>query len=138
VGGKVDRPTYRAVGRAGKRRVLANWTERWTKEQRKLERAVRPGTDLGNSQVVPEDPPLSGRVLKLHSRLRKAEIVVLVQVRTGRIGLARFLYSREVPGVLSAQCRCGAREETPWHMTLYCIEEAERRQSIRTGGRVDY
>jgi hypothetical protein len=64
---------------------------------------------------------------------------VLEQVRSGRIGLARFLfYSRQVPGVLSEQCRCGAGEETPRHMALYCIEEAERRQSIRMGGRVDY
>jgi hypothetical protein len=38
---------------------------------------------------------------------------MLVQARTGRIGLAKFLYSRKVPGVVSAQCRCGAGEETP-------------------------
>jgi hypothetical protein len=123
--------------------VLASWTERWTKEKRKLERVIRPGTDPGNSQVVPKDPPASGRVLKLHSGLRKAESAVLVQARTGRIGLARFLYSRKVLGVLSAQCRCRAGEETPQHMAIYCIyciEEAERRQSLRTGGRgrVDY
>jgi hypothetical protein len=77
-------------------------------------------------------------VLKLHSGLRKAESAVLVRARTGRIGLARFLYSRKVLGVLSAQCRCRAGEETPRHMAIYCIEEAERRQSLRTGGRVDY
>jgi hypothetical protein len=118
--------------------VLASWTERWTKEKRKLERVVRPGTDPGNSQVAPKDPPPSGRVLKLHSGLRKAESAVLVQARTGRIGLARFLYSRKALGVLSAQCRCRAGEETPRHMAIYCIEEAVCRQSLRTGGRVDY
>jgi hypothetical protein len=65
-------------------------------------------------------------------------IAVLVQARTGRIGLAKFLYNQRVPGVLSAQCRCSAGEETPRHMALYCTEEAERRQDLRTNSRVDY
>lgn len=84
-----------------KHKVLSSWTERWTKEQRKLERIVPPGTDPGTdpgkSQVVPEDPPSSRRVLKLLLGLRKAESAVLAQARTGWIGLARFLYSRKVP-----------------------------------------
>jgi hypothetical protein len=77
-------------------------------------------------------------VLKLHSGLRKAESSVLVQTRTGRIGLAKFLYSRKVPGVLSAQCRCRTGEETPRHMALFCIDEIGRRQHLQVGGRVDY
>jgi len=60
-----------------------------------------------------------------------------VQARTGRIGLARFLYNHKVSGIESAKCRCGAGEETPRHM-VYCTEEAERRQYIRTNGRVNY
>jgi hypothetical protein len=77
-------------------------------------------------------------VLKLHSGLRKAESSVLVQARTGSIGLAKFLYKRKVPGVLSAQCRCGAGEETTRHMALFCTKEAGRRQGLRTNGRVNY
>jgi hypothetical protein len=61
-----------------------------------------------------------------------------VQAPTGRIGLAKFLYNRKVPGVLTAQCRCGAGEETPRHMALFCTDEAERRQHLRVGGRLDY
>lgn len=118
--------------------MLADWTARWTRDQRKQERVVRPGTDLGNCQVVSEDTTLSKRVLKLHSGLRKAESAVLVQAQTGRIGLAKFLYNQRVPGVLSAQCRCSAREETPRHMALYCTEEAERWQDLCTNSRVDY
>jgi hypothetical protein len=121
-----------------KRRVVANWTERWTKEQRRQDRVIHPGTDPGNSGVIPVDAAPNRQVLKMHSRLQKAESAVLVQARTGCIGLARFLYSRKVPGVQSAKCRCGAGDETPRHMALYCIEEAERRQSLRTNGRVDY
>jgi hypothetical protein len=118
--------------------VLRDWTTRWKREQRKLERVVRPGTDLGNKSAVPKDTPPDKRVLKLHSQLRKAESSVLVQACTGRIGLAKFLYSQKVPGVVSAQCRCGAGEETPRHMALVCIEEAGRRQALRTSERVNY
>ena len=63
---------------------------------------------------------------------------MLVQAQTGRIGLAKFLYNQRVPGVLSAQCRCSAREETPQHIALYCTEEAERQQDLRTNRRIDY
>jgi hypothetical protein len=67
-------------------------------------------------------------VLKLHAGLRKAESSILVQARTGRIGLAKFLYNRKVPGILSAQCRCRNGEETPRHIALYCTEETDRRR----------
>jgi hypothetical protein len=99
---------------------------------------VRPGTDSA-SRVIPEYTLLNKAVLKHHSGLRKEESSVLVQARTSRIGLAKFLYSRKVPGILSAQCRCRAGEETPRHMALSCTDETERRQRLRTGGRVlDY
>ena len=120
-----------------KPKVLADWTNRWNARPKRLERVVRPGTDPG-SRAIPEDTPPSKAVLKLHRGLQKAESSILVQTRTGRIGLAKFLYSRKVPGVLSAQCRCGAREETLRHMALYCIEEAGRRLVLRTNGRVNY
>jgi hypothetical protein len=63
---------------------------------------------------------------------------VLVQARTGRIGVAKFLYNRRVPRVLSAQCRCEAGEEPPRHMALFCIEEAGRQQHLQAGGRLNY
>jgi len=96
-----------------KPRALADWAARWTEEQRKRERVVQSGTDPGNCQAVPEDPPPIKGILKLQLGLRKAESSVLVEACTGHIGLAKFLYSRRVPGILSAQCRYGTREETP-------------------------
>jgi hypothetical protein len=106
---------------------------RWIEEQRKQERVVRPGTDPGGRQLVPEDKPPGKKILKLHSMLRKAEISVLLQLRTGRIELAKYLYSRHVPGVLSAQCRCGGAEETPRHMAVFCREESDHRHALQTG-----
>jgi hypothetical protein len=101
-------------------------------------RVVQPGTDPGGRQKVSEDTLLNKGALKLHSGLRKAESSVLVQARTDRSGLARFLYTHKVPGIESTQCRCGAGEEAPRHMALYCAEETERRQHLRTNGRVNY
>lgn len=77
-------------------------------------------------------------MLRLRSRLRIAEISVLIQARTDRTGLAKFLYDRKVPGILLATCRYEAREETPEHMTLGYTEEEERGQDLRAGRRVDY
>ena len=55
---------------------------------------------------------------------------MLVQARTGKIGLAYFLHSRKVPGYESAMCQCGLGMETPRHMALHCAREAERRGSL--------
>ena len=85
-----------------------------------------PGTDPRGRQTVPGDTLLNKGALKLHSRLRKAESSVLVQARTGRIGLARFLFNHKESGIESAKCRCRAGEETPLHMALYYTEEAKR------------
>ena len=81
--------------------MLADWTNRWNAGPRRLERVVRPGTDPG-SRAILEDTPLNKAVLKLYWGLQKAESLILVQTRTGRIGLAKFLYSRKVLRVLSA------------------------------------
>jgi hypothetical protein len=106
--------------------VLEDWTARWTRDQKRTERVVRPGTDPMGRQTVPEDTPSNKGALKLHSRLRKAESLVLVQARTGRIRLARFLYNHKVPGIEVAQCMCRAGEETPQHVAAYCTEETKR------------
>jgi hypothetical protein len=71
--------------------VLEDWTARWIVEQRRAKWVVRPGTDPGGRQAVPKNTPPNRRVLKLHAGLQKAESSVLVQARTGRIGLAKFL-----------------------------------------------
>jgi hypothetical protein len=118
--------------------VLKDWRIRWQKTSRQTERVVRPGTDLGGRQIVVEDTAPDKRVLELHTGLRKAESTMLIQARTGKIGLAKFWYTRKVPGVLSAQCECGRGEETARHMALFCTRERERHQHLRTNGRVDY
>jgi hypothetical protein len=114
-----------------KKLVLRDWEERWHAENRRLGRTVRPSTDPANNRVVPENPPPTKQVLDLHKDLHKAESALLVQARTGQIGLAKFLYSRKVPGVVTAKCQCTAGQETARHMALFCTKEASRRQYLR-------
>ena len=90
-----------------------------------------PGTDWDQIHRPPDK-----KVLKLHSNLRKAESTVLIHMRTGRTGLAHFLYKAKVPGWDSAICECGQAPETPRHVLLYCPRERERR--IELGNRTDF
>ena len=62
----------------------------------------------------------SRAVLKLYSKLKKAESSALFQARTGRIGLRRFLAISKVPGIESEDCLCGGGRETAEHMLLHC------------------
>jgi hypothetical protein len=77
--------------------------------------------------------PPTAEVLKLHEELRKAEIALLTQACTKRIGLAEFLHRHKVLGFLTATCQCGAGHETPRHMALFCTYEADRRHYLHVG-----
>src|SRR5208282_526498 len=93
--------------------VVRDWTERWTRASGTQDnRPLWPGADLGGGQVG-QDPAPTAQVLLLHKSLQKAESALLVQARTGKIGLGKFLHDRRVPGFETAQCRCGAGFETP-------------------------
>ena len=118
--------------------------------QLRIRRGQKTAGQLSRLYVQEQTLGAARQSLKTHHRTgqcssstldsERAESSVLVQARTGRVGLAKFLYSRKVPGKLPAECRCEAGEATPRHMVLFCTEEAERRQRLRTGtgGRVDY
>jgi hypothetical protein len=109
--------------------VERDWLVRWQIAEAKMDKPPRPDP-IPDHKVVPIDPAPTKGVLRLHKELHKAESALLVQARTGRIGLARFLYSRKVPGIASAQCQCQAGEETPRHVALFCNRAANRRQQL--------
>jgi hypothetical protein len=80
--------------------------------------------------------PPSGKVLSLHQGLHKAESSLLVQLRTGKIGLRDFLHNIGVPEVTSAAC--GHERETPKHVTIFCPLYQDTRDQLRVNGRSDF
>jgi hypothetical protein len=73
VGRKMVRGPIEQWDERERQRVLADWTARWTRDQRKQERVVRPGTDPDNCQAVPEDTPPCKLILKLHFGKQRAQ-----------------------------------------------------------------
>lgn len=97
------------------------WTSRWEGENNASRRI---GT--GRTQVA--DGPPDKRKLRLHKNLSKGESAVLIQLRTGAIGLRAFLSSRNVPGIPGPLCECDDQSrETPKHI----IEQCPRYQTAR-------
>ena len=99
--------------RTEEKQTLHEWTQRWDSEQNRVnqEAAERRGKREVHWDLIRRPP---GRtILKLHQNLRKAESSALVQFRTGRTGLASFLYWIGVPEFKSPVCQCGQEEETP-------------------------
>ena len=55
---------------------------------------------------------------------------MLVQARTGKIGLAKFLHDHRVLGFETAGCRCNAGHETPRHITMFYTDETDHRKRL--------
>ena len=64
---------------------------------------------------------------------------MLVQARTGKIGLTSFLKKINLLGITSANYRCGSGEETVKHVVLYCSLEDDRQDELRSlDNQLDY
>ena len=61
------------------------------------------------------------KTLKRHEGLTKAESSLLIQIRTGDIGLRDFLFKRRVPEVLIPYCECGEGREIAGHLVVWCL-----------------
>lgn len=60
----------------------------------------------------------TGRALKKHEGLTKAQSSLLSQARIGDIGLRDYLFARNVPGVPTPYCECGEGRETVEHLVV--------------------
>ena len=130
----------------GKRRIIAaaretplcqrtNEAAKWLNigEKKEMDRELaRRWGELGTG----EQP--ARQVLRLHQNLRKAESLMLIQARTGKTGLAAFLFRMNVPGVLSPICQYGTSKEIIKHIILFCEKEAQRREELRNEGRLSF
>ncbi|KAH7563672.1 hypothetical protein BM1_00719 [Bipolaris maydis] len=75
-------------------------------------------------------PTPTKKVLQLHERLSKRESALLVQLRTEKIGLNDFLFSRHVPTITNPRCSCGERRQTVAHVLLRCSKYKDLRNRI--------
>jgi hypothetical protein len=101
------------------------WKTRW---QRRATTAQR--QRLGRYAEPAEEGFPAGDPLAKHKGLLKHESSVLIQLRTGKIGLNSFLHRRHVPDVPSPLCSCGSAPETPCHIAVDCPLTATARDRL--------
>ena len=53
-----------------------------------------------------------------------------MQLRTEKIGLNDFLFTRRVPDVTSPRCECGERRQTVAHILLRCRAHKDLRNQV--------
>ena len=99
--------------------AMREWKDEWAKERRgrelyKLEPSPRRGT------------------IKLHCGLSKELSSLVVQMRTGKIGLREFLFHRRVPGIEDGRCECRQGNQTVKHILLECRLFARQRRNLWT------
>jgi hypothetical protein len=105
------------------RRIIAHW------------RTILGSKDQNSLQGYPLE--LNRGILNLYTKLKKAESTLLVQMRSGFVGLAATLRQLRVPGFESGICKCGRARETIRHLLVFCHEENHRREGLITDGRLD-
>lgn len=81
--------------------------------------------------MAADEALLTRDALAKYRGLRKHEASILLQTRTGKIGLRAFLFERKVPDVTSPLCSCGTEAETPAHLALSCVLLADEREELR-------
>ena len=96
------------VKRAIKQHFQEEWSSRWGGTER--------GVDLRRICPTP-----TKEVLSIHQGALRWQSSIITQLRTGKIGLASFLYSRKVPGVRDGKCSlCKREDQTVGHVLLRC------------------
>ncbi len=69
-------------------------------------------------------------MLEIHRGLRKAGSALIVQMRTEKIGLKRFLHSRKVPGFDSPECPCRQGLQSAKHLLVECRLHTQKNNRI--------
>ena len=103
--------------------LTTNWRATWSE--------APTGKDLRNL-----DPSLPSKKtsLGLHGN-HKPTSSLTVQLRTQKIGLKAFLYSRRIPGCPDSWCQCREGQQTVKHILLQCpLWRVERRRMQLDGG----
>jgi hypothetical protein len=68
--------------------------------------------------------------LKLHDKLTKFESSLTTQIRTNRIRLIDYLFSKKVLNVVSSTCFCDWIRQNVKHIVLQCLDHPQRRNNM--------
>ncbi|EKG13846.1 hypothetical protein MPH_08978 [Macrophomina phaseolina MS6] len=83
-------------------------------------------------QLFKVAPEPTRKILALHRGTLRTLGSLIVQMRTGKIGLRHFLHQRKVPGVTSGECVCGRGLQTVSHVLYTCSKFSESQLAFRT------
>lgn len=123
-------PTFEAQWGPGSAPVRSTieWNARWNR----LDLESMDQRTTNRRQAAETEPIFSGQATaRLHHGLNKYESSMLIQLRTGRLGLRQFLFERHVPEVATPLCRCGLAPETAEHIFLKCELYRAARASLQ-------
>jgi len=104
---------WKEYGKALEAFYASKWKDRWEKSQKG--RAIA----LYHPQPTP-------KALQLYKNRTKPFCSILIQLRTGKIGLNDFLHRARVPNI-EALCECKEEEETVGHFLFKCPRWKEQR-----------
>jgi hypothetical protein len=110
--------------------TIRSTVKRWCKIQTERVWIAKWRKDTKGRATYRPTPTPTKKVLQLHERLTKRESALLVQLRTEKIGLNDFLFTRRVSDVTSPRCDCGARRQTVAHILLHCSKRRDLRNHI--------
>jgi hypothetical protein len=100
--------------------MLCKWNDRWKATIAASGRGVL---------AARRKPDLTNH--KTYKELHKHEASILMQVQTGWVSMADFLFRKRVLDVPTPLYNCGIAPETPEHVLLYCRKTRKRRSAIR-------
>src|SRR6266516_1669699 len=111
---------WRAQGDTPDEVVIQEWKNRFLTSQKGRSLADIQGRALLEAKEPKEVQKALRKHLRRHKKLRKEESSLLIQARTGRIGLRKFLFLRRVPSIATPYYECGEEEETVQHVLEGC------------------
>jgi hypothetical protein len=75
-------------------------------------------------------PTPTKKVLRVHQDLHRALSTIIVQMRTGKIGLRHYLSQKGLPGVPNRDCQCEKAAQSVRHIFLACPTLSGLREEI--------
>jgi len=76
--------------------------------------------------------PLANKTIKFRIKLYKTKNSLVIYIRTERINLKAYLYSRKISGIDLFNCDCGWVRQTIKYILIFCIIWTKLRNRILT------